>query len=109
MLGPAASIGIVPRSALGLSSPEPGVRTAAVASDSAQKRRGDGAEPRGRECEDSLLERVVAAEERQLSSLVRDLQADGLMGQGQFLHVTMTGNGMIQSRTTDRGKRFMKL
>ena len=40
--------------------------------------------------------------------IVRDLQADGLIGQGQFIHVTMTGNGMIQSRTTDRGKGFIK-
>ncbi|MEK6804706.1 MAG: hypothetical protein AABZ34_18900 [Nitrospirota bacterium] len=40
--------------------------------------------------------------------IVRDLQVEGLLGQGQFLHVTMTGNGMIQSRTTDRGKRFIK-
>lgn len=40
--------------------------------------------------------------------VVRDLQAEGLMSQGQFLHITMTGNGMIQSRTTDRGKRFIK-
>ena len=34
--------------------------------------------------------------------------AEGLIGQGQFIHVTMTGNGMIQSRTTDRGKGFIK-
>ena len=41
--------------------------------------------------------------------IVRDLQAEGLIGQGQFIHVTMTGNGMIQSRTTDdRGKGFIK-
>jgi hypothetical protein len=40
--------------------------------------------------------------------LIRDLQAEGLMGQGQFTHLTMTGNAMIQSRTTDRGKRFIK-
>ena len=40
--------------------------------------------------------------------IVRDLQSEGLMGQGQFLHVTMTGNGMVQSRTTDRGKRFIR-
>ncbi len=39
--------------------------------------------------------------------IVRDLQADGLFSQGQFLHVTMTGAGMIASRTTDRGKRFI--
>jgi hypothetical protein len=41
-----------------------------VASDSTQKRRVAAAEQRGRECEDSLLERVVAAEERRLSSLI---------------------------------------
>lgn len=40
--------------------------------------------------------------------LVRDMQAEGLLGQGQYLHVTMTGQGMVESRTTDRGKRFIK-
>lgn len=39
--------------------------------------------------------------------IVRDLQSDGLLGQGQFLHVTMTGGGMVTSRTTDRGKKFI--
>jgi len=38
--------------------------------------------------------------------IVRDLQADGLIGQGQFLNLTMTGGGMMESRTTARGKRF---
>lgn len=40
--------------------------------------------------------------------IVRDLQSEGLLGQGQFLHVTMTGGGMIGSRTADRGKRFIR-
>jgi hypothetical protein len=40
--------------------------------------------------------------------LVRDLQAEGLLRQGQYLHVTMTGHGMVESRTTDRGKHFIK-
>ena len=40
--------------------------------------------------------------------IVRDLQVEGLVGQGQFLHLTMTGSGMVESRTTDRGKRFIK-
>lgn len=40
--------------------------------------------------------------------LVRDLQADGLLGQGQYLHLAMTGHGMVESRTTARGKRFIK-
>jgi hypothetical protein len=39
--------------------------------------------------------------------IVRDLQAEGLVKQGQFLHITMTGNGMVESRTTERGKRFI--
>ena len=39
--------------------------------------------------------------------IVRDLQADGLMGQGQFLNLTMTGGGIMESRTTARGKRFI--
>ena len=40
--------------------------------------------------------------------IVRDLQSEGLLGQGQFLHVMMTGGGMVGSRTTDRGKRFIR-
>lgn len=40
--------------------------------------------------------------------IVRDLQSEGLLGQGQFMHVTMTGGGMVASRTTERGKRFIK-
>jgi hypothetical protein len=40
--------------------------------------------------------------------IVRDLQAEGLVGQGQFLHMTITGHGMLESRIADRGKRFLK-
>ena len=40
--------------------------------------------------------------------IVRELQSEGLLGQGQFLHITMTGGGMLESRTTERGKRFMR-
>jgi hypothetical protein len=40
--------------------------------------------------------------------VVRDLQSEGLLSQGQFLNVTMTGGGMLQSRSTERGKQFMK-
>lgn len=39
--------------------------------------------------------------------IVRDLQAEGLVKQGEFLHITMTGNGMVESRTTERGRRFI--
>jgi len=40
--------------------------------------------------------------------IVRDLQAEGLLGQGQYVHLNMTGHGMVESRTTDRGRRFIK-
>ena len=40
--------------------------------------------------------------------IVRDLQSEGLVGQGQFIHVTMTGQGIVESRTTARAKRFIK-
>lgn len=40
--------------------------------------------------------------------IVRELQSEGLLGQGQYLHVTMTGGGMVESRTAERGKRFIR-
>jgi len=40
--------------------------------------------------------------------LVRDLQAGGLLGQGSFLNVTMTGGGMLESRTSPIGKQFIE-
>lgn len=40
--------------------------------------------------------------------IVLDLQGQGMLGQGQFLHVMMTGGGMVASRTTDRGQRFIR-
>ena len=39
--------------------------------------------------------------------VVRDLQARGRIHQGQFLNITMTGNGMVESRTTDIGRAFI--
>lgn len=39
--------------------------------------------------------------------IIRDLQARGLIHQGQFLNVTMTGNGMVESRTTQIGRAFI--
>jgi hypothetical protein len=39
--------------------------------------------------------------------VVRDLQARGLVLQGQFLNVTMSGQGMVQSRTTEIGRAFL--
>lgn len=40
--------------------------------------------------------------------LVRDLQAGGLLGQGSFLNVTMTGGGILASRTSPMGKEFIQ-
>lgn len=40
--------------------------------------------------------------------IVLDLQGQGMLGQGQFLHVMMTGGGMVASRTTERGRRFIE-
>lgn len=39
--------------------------------------------------------------------VVRDLQTRGLIHQGQFLNVTMTSTGMVETRTTDIGKAFI--
>ena len=39
--------------------------------------------------------------------LVRDLQTGGLVSQGNFLNVTMTGGGMLTSRTSEMGKEFI--
>lgn len=39
--------------------------------------------------------------------VVRDLQARGLIHQGQFLNTTMSGTGMVESRTTEIGKFFI--
>lgn len=39
--------------------------------------------------------------------IVSDLQTDGLVGSGSFLHMTMTAEGMFGSRTSTRGKAFL--
>lgn len=39
--------------------------------------------------------------------IVSDLQTDGLVGSGSFLHMTMTADGMFGSRTSTRGKAFL--
>lgn len=40
--------------------------------------------------------------------IVVELQGQGMVGQGQFLHVMMTGGGMVASRTSERGRRFIR-
>jgi hypothetical protein len=39
--------------------------------------------------------------------LVRDLQTGGLLRQGSFVHVTMTGGGMLTSQTSEMGREFI--
>lgn len=39
--------------------------------------------------------------------LFRDLKAAGLVAQGDYLHTTMTGQGMVASRTTGLGEAFI--
>jgi len=39
--------------------------------------------------------------------MVQDLQAAGLAASGSYLHATMTGQGMVASRTTSIGKQFL--
>ncbi|EJL83745.1 hypothetical protein PMI15_02542 [Polaromonas sp. CF318] len=50
---------------------------------------------------------VVRGRREVYEQIVRDLQARGLIHQGQFLNVNMTGNGMVESRTTEIGKAFI--
>lgn len=40
--------------------------------------------------------------------VVSDLQVRGLISQGSFLHTTMTGGGMMASRSTSMGKQFLR-
>jgi len=40
--------------------------------------------------------------------VVSDLQVRGLISEGSFLHTTMTGGGMMASRSTSMGKQFLK-
>lgn len=42
-----------------------------------------------------------------VDQLVRDLQTGGLVHQGSFLNVTMTGGGMLASHTSEMGKEFI--
>jgi hypothetical protein len=39
--------------------------------------------------------------------IVRDLQTRGLIHQGQFLNVTMSGHGMVEARTTGLANEFL--
>lgn len=40
--------------------------------------------------------------------IVRDLASHGLINQGEWLHTTMSEDGMLASRTSDMGKNFIR-
>jgi hypothetical protein len=40
--------------------------------------------------------------------VVRDLQNAGLVRQGSFMHIALTGEGVLQGRTTDTGRTFVR-
>jgi hypothetical protein len=40
--------------------------------------------------------------------VVRDLQNAGLVQQGSFMHIPLTGDGALQGRTTDTGRMFVR-
>lgn len=40
--------------------------------------------------------------------VVRDLQNAGLVQQGSFMHIVLTGDGVLQGRTTDTGRTFVR-
>lgn len=40
--------------------------------------------------------------------IVRDLQNAGLVQQGSFMHITLTGEGVLQGRTTDTGRMLVR-
>jgi hypothetical protein len=40
--------------------------------------------------------------------VIRDLQTEGLVSQGSFTHTTMSGSGMLESRTSPRGRLFLR-
>ena len=43
-----------------------------------------------------------------LDKIVKDLQNDGMMSEGSYMHAGMTSNGVAASRTTDLGNKFLK-
>lgn len=49
----------------------------------------------------------ICAEEGIVEKIVKDLQNDGVLRNGDFLNVTMTSDGMAASRTTKLGNEFL--
>lgn len=49
----------------------------------------------------------IAKEKSLLDKIVKDLQNDGMMTEGSYMHAGMTPNGIVASRTTDLGNSFL--
>lgn len=49
----------------------------------------------------------IAKEKNLLDKIVKDLQNDGMMIEGSYLHAGMTANGIVSSKTTDLGNKFL--
>lgn len=50
----------------------------------------------------------IAKEKELLDKIVKDLQNDGMMSEGSYMHGDMTANGVVASRTTELGNNFLK-
>lgn len=50
----------------------------------------------------------IAKEKELLDKIVKDLQNDGMMAEGSYMHAGMTSNGVAASRTTELGNKFLK-
>lgn len=49
----------------------------------------------------------IAKEKELLDKIVKDLQNDGMMAEGSYIHAGMTSNGVAASRTTELGNKFL--
>ena len=50
----------------------------------------------------------IAKEKELLDKIVKDLQNDGMMAEGSYMHSGMTSCGVAASRTTELGNKFLK-
>lgn len=50
----------------------------------------------------------IAKEKELLDKIVKDLQNDGMMSEGSYMHADMTANGVVASRITELGNNFLK-
>ncbi|WUR13903.1 hypothetical protein E7V67_002000 [[Empedobacter] haloabium] len=51
---------------------------------------------------------AMAGRREVYDQVIRDLQTEGLVSQGSFAHVTMSGSGMLESRSSPRGRAFLQ-